>query len=145
MKSTTSKWVLGHKIVIHETDAEYDLVVGTTPPKTQGPPPHHHSKYIEVFIVIEGEMTFIKNGKSILLTKGKSISINPNDVHTFSNETTKDCSWVNIHSPKGFRQFFEKFGIDDDQQNAQKESVSQTIIAEVIGTAADFDMQLHLS
>ena len=59
-----SKWVLGHKITPQTVTGDLDLVIGETPSNTPGPPPHYHNAYHEVFLVTEGEMEFVINGKT---------------------------------------------------------------------------------
>ncbi|PZD77876.1 cupin domain-containing protein [Mesonia sp. K7] len=144
MKDTTTKWVLGHRVTPHNTIGDYDLLTGETPGKTDGPPPHSHQTYKEVFLITEGEMVFIADGKSITLKAGESIDIAPNTVHTFTNKSDKACKWVNIHSPKGFRQFFESLGVPEKIDNAAQLSLAPEIIQKVIETASNYDMYLKM-
>ena len=85
-------------------------------------------------------MEFFVNGKVMVLKAGESINLPQNTLHTFSNKSESTCKWVNIHSPKGFRQFFETVGISEGIENIQENSVSEAIINEVMGTAANYDM-----
>ncbi len=144
MKAIETFWVLGHKVTNYETTGDYDFSVGETPAHTQGPPPHMHNKLSETFLITEGEMEFMLNGDVKIAKPGDLIDLPPKTVHTFSNKTDKTCKWVNIHSPKGFRGFFEFVGISVDKQNAQKDSVSESVIKTVIEKAVDFDMYLKL-
>ena len=139
-----SKWVLGHRVQLEETSGDYDLALGQTPPHTQGPPPHKHSMYNEVFVVTQGEMDFMINGEIRKVRSGESVDIPRGTVHTFSNNSDEECCWVNVHSPKGFRQFFENTGVSEHEDNAQLKSVDQDIINTVIRDAAKYDMELML-
>lgn len=139
-----TKWVLGHKITPHETAGDYDLMIGETPAKVPGPPPHLHHSFKEVFLVIEGEMDFMIDGEARKVSAGESIDIPPNTIHTFGNTSDTTCKWVNIHSPKGFREFFETLGIPETEANAQQNSVSPEIIQKVMATAKDYDMLIKL-
>ncbi|NNM19119.1 MAG: cupin domain-containing protein [Croceitalea sp.] len=143
-KRTMMKWVLGHKITPHKVSGDFDLVMGETPPLTQGPPPHHHNTYHEVFMVTEGEMEFMLNGEITLLTAGKSINLPPKAVHTFSNKSNKTCKWVNIHSPKGFLKFFENLGVPVGEDQAKNKSMAPELIQQVIETAAQYDMNITM-
>ncbi len=140
MKQSTTKWVLGHKVTPYDTTGNYDIMFAETPAHVQGPPPHSHNSFDESFLIIEGEMEFFIDGEVKVVSAGESVDLPKNTLHTFSNKTDKVCKWVNIHSPKGFRNFFEKLGISEDEENAQERSVAPSIIQEVIQTAADFDM-----
>ncbi|WKK67050.1 cupin domain-containing protein [Lutimonas zeaxanthinifaciens] len=140
MKTDNTKWVLGHKVTTYDTSGDYDMMMAETPPKVQGPPPHLHNSFKESFLIIEGEMEFFINGEVIQVKEGESVDIPPKTLHTFGNKSNSICKWVNIHSPKGFRDFFDKMGIPAEKENAQLESITPTIIKKVMETAADFDM-----
>ena len=140
MKKHNSKWVLGHKVTSYDTSGDYDLMMAETPPMVPGPPPHFHNKFKESFLIIEGEMEFFINGEIKNVKAGESIDIPPKTLHTFGNKSNSPCKWVNIHSPKGFRQFFDKMGIPSENEMAQVDSVSPEIIQKVMETAEDFDM-----
>ena len=140
MQPNKTKWVLGHKVTPHDTSGDYDLMMAETPPHVPGPPPHLHHSYKESFLIVEGEMEFFVNGETKILRAGESIDIPPGTLHTFGNKSDQVCKWVNIHSPKGFRDFFETLGVDEDQQNAVEQSIAPEVIQRVIQTAADYDM-----
>ena len=144
METTTTNWVLGHKVTAHPTTGDYDLMIAETPANMQGPPPHLHQSLKEAFLVLEGEMEFMVNGESRIVKAGESVDIPPNTLHTFSNKSENACKWVNIHSPKGFRQFFEKLGVSDEEENAQEKSLAPELIQKVIRTAGDFDMHIKM-
>ncbi len=144
MSTNQPKWVLGHKVTTHDTTGDYDLMYAETPPKVPGPPPHSHNSYKESFLIIEGEMEFFINGKTMVLGPGESIDIPPKTLHTFGNKGEKTCKWVNIHSPKGFRDFFEELGIPENEENAIERSVAPEIVQRVIATASDYDMVIKI-
>ncbi|WP_420602807.1 cupin domain-containing protein [Flagellimonas sp.] len=142
MKKTDSVWVLGQKITFHPTTGDYDLIVCETPAGSQGPPPHIHSRYKEAFLIVEGEMEFFVNGNTKTLKAGESLDVPPGTLHTFNNKSDKKCVWVNIHSPKGFTEFFETYGISDSEDDAIAKSVNMEIVQKVLETAKDFDMTI---
>jgi glyoxylate utilization-related uncharacterized protein len=120
------------------------LVQGLTPPNVPGPPPHYHEGYSEVFLVLDGRMEFILDGKPVLVEAGESIDVPTNTLHTFRNTGETPCRWVNIHSPKGFLSFFEQFGVDANQPEAFEKSVDGQIINAVIEQAASYDMHIKM-
>ena len=140
MYSTDTKWVLGHKVTPHDTTGDYDLMIAETPAKVQGPPPHLHNSFQESFLIIEGEMEFMVNGDTMVVRAGESVDIPPKTLHTFANNSDRPCKWVNIHSPKGFRIFFEQIGVPESEENAIDKSLAPEIIDKVITTAAEYDM-----
>jgi len=140
MNSSNTKWVLGNKITSHETTGDYDLMIAETPLKVPGPPPHLHDSLKESFLIVEGEMQFIINGTTTIVKAGESVDIPPNTVHTFANVSDQPCKFVNIHSPKGFKRFFEELGIPEDEENAVEKSIAPEVIDKVMASAADYDM-----
>ena len=144
MKGNNKLWVLGHRISPVRVSGNYDMVMGETAPNVQGPPPHFHSGLNELFMVLEGEMEFLINGEPKKIKQGESVDLPPNVVHTFNNAGTSTCKWINIHSPKGFLSFFEEMGIPENEPEAEKKSVDESIINKVMQTAADYDMHIKL-
>ena len=144
MTKSNPKWVVGHRVSFHNTTGDYDLTIIETPPRVQGPPPHTHKFYKESFIIIEGEMEFFVNGSIKTLKAGEVLDIPPNTLHTFENKGDKTCRFANIHSPKGFRNFFVEMGISDDESDAQMKSVSPEVIENVMQSAESFDMHIKM-
>jgi len=136
--------VVGHNMSFHDTTGDYDLTIIETPPGVQGPPPHTHKFYKESFIIIEGEMKFFVDGATKTLKAGEVLDIPLNTLHTFENKGDKTCRFVNIHSPKGFRDFFVEMGISDDESDAQMKSVSPEAINNVMQSAESFDMHIKM-
>lgn len=139
---TQSVWVVGHKIEPIHTSGEYDALIGETQSGIPGPPPHFHKKFSELFVVLRGKMEFMVDGKKVLLHEGESIDLPPGSIHTFSNATSEPVRWLNIHSPKGFFSFFERFGVPGDEANAFQGSVSESMIGQLISEAERFDMNI---
>ena len=144
MTQKTSFIVMGHRVTPFETSGDYDLVIGETPGGMQGPPPHIHKTYNEVFVVIQGEMEFVLDGLVRKIGAGDVVDIPSGCLHTFSNKTEVPCSWINIHSPKGFRAFFETFGVAATGDDALQHSLSPERIQGVLERAREFDMQIEL-
>lgn len=144
MENGYSKWVVGHKITTHDTTGNYDLAVIETPPKVQGPPPHTHQSYNESFMVIDGEVQFFIDGEIKTLRVGEVMDIPPHTLHTFENASNKPSKLINIHSPKGFKGFFEEVGISDEETDAQMKSVAPEMVQKVIQSAPKFDMHIKM-
>lgn len=138
--SKTSKWVIGHQITPLESTGDFDLVIGMTPAQVPGPPPHYHKNFSEVFLVTEGEMEFVINGEPRIVKAGESVDLSPGTLHTFTNNSSAPCKWVNIHSPKGFLSFFQQLGVSASEENAFQKSIDKELIQKVIQRAPEFDM-----
>lgn len=135
---------MGHKITPVPVTGNYDMVIGETPSGVAGPPPHFHSKLHEMFLVIEGEMEFVVDGKHQTLKAGDSLDLPANAIHTFRNISESPCRWVNVHSPKGFLSFFVDMGVSNEEENAMNKSVDKSLIDTLISKAADYDMHIRI-
>ena len=142
MNTEKQLWILGHKLQMHESSGDFDMGMFETPAGMQGPPPHSHASYKEIFLIVEGEMEFFVNGAKTVKKAGESLDVAPGTLHTFSNTSEAPCKWINIHSPKGFYKFFETFGVPTKEENAASKSLHPEIIQKVLATAADFDMTI---
>lgn len=143
MKPSQPIWVLGHHITPYKTSGDYNLVIGETPAGAQGPPPHSHARYEEVFLIIAGEAEFIIDGRKRTYRAGECADLPKGAVHTFNNVSDKACRWVNIHSPKGFQAFFDAFGVPASEADALRKSLNPERIGQVVARAAEFDMALQ--
>lgn len=142
MNNNNTLWVLGHKITNYDTTGDYDFAMGITPANTDGPPPHLHQDYAETFYISEGEMEFMINGILKTAKAGELVNLPPKTIHTFSNKSNSDCKWINVHSPKGFRRFFEFVGVSIEEPDAETKSITEEKIKTVIEKATDFDMYI---
>lgn len=138
-------WITGHKLISHDSSGDFDIAVLESPVGVPGPPPHHHTSYNEMFLVLEGEMEFIVDGKKTNLGPGDSIDLKVNTTHTFKNVGDSACKFVNIHSPKGFSAFFKDMGISANEENAQERSTSKEQINKLIENAERYDMHIQMS
>ncbi len=82
------------------------------------------------------------NGEIKTFKAGESIDVPPGVLHTFNNKSDQPSKWFNIHSPKGFYSFFERFGVPEGEESASAKSLDLSIIEQVLKTAADFDMAI---
>lgn len=111
-------------------------------PQVPGPPPHYHTRYHELFHVVEGQLEFLADGQIVPVPAGKPIDLPLHTVHTFRAVGETPCRFLNVHSLKGFQAFFEEFSIDAAQENAFAASVDEQVIQQVLARAASFDMHL---
>lgn len=144
MEQSITRWVLGHQVTCFSPSGDYDFMVGETPAKTQGPPPHLHYSFTEAFYVLEGEMDFFLNGVTNTVKAGEFVDLPLNALHTFANNADVPCKWINIHSPKGFAKFFGNIGVEVSEDNARERSVAPEVFKEVAETASSYGMYLKL-
>jgi AraC family cel operon transcriptional repressor len=60
---------------------------------------HCHDFY-ELFLITEGNVYHLINGKKELITEGSLVFIRPDDVHYYEKHGTKDCKLLNLAFPK---------------------------------------------
>ena len=85
-------------------------------------------------------MNFVINGEPRTVVAGESVDLPPGTLHTFGNNSNASCKWVNIHSPKGFMQFFDQMGVSTEEDKAFEKSIDDQLIQKVIQHASEFDM-----
>ena len=74
----------------------------------RGPDLHVHREHTDAFYVLEGELTFTvgPEAEQVTVSPGAFVAVPPNIVHTFSNDSGADASWLNLHAPDtGFAAF----------------------------------------
>ena len=90
-----------------DTNGMMMVAIAVTPPGG-GPPPHVHHHEDEVFVVLEGRVSFLAHGEWTELPPG-GLAYLPRDVpHTFQNRGDQPCRMLIITQPAGFEQFFAK-------------------------------------
>lgn len=144
MEKEESVWVLGHLITLLDTSGDYDLALIDTPAHTPGPPPHYHTNCSEMSYILEGSAEFFIDGETKIYRAGEYVDMPPNTLHTFNNISNQPVKVLNIHSPSGFRKFFEELGVSPTEENAQKNSVKEELIAKTIQIAPQHDMHIVL-
>ena len=144
MKTNTTYIVMGHQVTPFTTSGDYNLVMGRTPAGMQGPPPHIHRTFNEVFFVTEGSLDFVLDGRVQKVQAGEMVDIPSGCLHTFVNKEDTPCTWINIHSPKGFQSFFDTFGVPESEKDALQKSLAPDRIQSVLERALEFDMEIQL-
>jgi len=88
------------------TGGSFAVVDYTAPPGFPGPPRHRHREIVDVFYVLEGELTLEIEGEAIVVPPGALVAVAPGTVHTFSNPSDRPARFLGIVSPGGFEQYF---------------------------------------
>jgi len=140
MPKLVYRWVLGHLIAPVETGGDFGLLLVTTPPKTEGPPPHFHEDASELFVILEGQLDVMCDGEWRTLAAGESFVAPPMSVHTFRNATDAPVKWVTTFSPAGFERFFDDFGILASTPGAQEASVAPDMFEKVGAKCQEYGM-----
>ncbi len=136
------RWVLGHRVTPVETGADFGLLSITSPAKADGPPPHHHEDAVEMFLILEGTMEVLCDGRWNRLGAGESFVVPKGSVHTFRNPCDAEVKWITSFAPRGFERFFDDFGVPAERKDAREASLSGEMIQRVTSGCAAYGMIL---
>jgi quercetin dioxygenase-like cupin family protein len=92
-----------------ESGGRYALWEAVVPPGG-GPPPHTHSREVEGFYVLEGEITFTVNGERIVAGPGTFANMPVGSLHAFRNETDRTARMLISVAPAGLEEMFFEVG-----------------------------------
>ena len=95
------------KIMSHETNGQYAVVISNTPPDG-GPPPHVHEHEDELFYVLEGQYEFTCGNEIMQASPGALVYLPRNLPHSFRNVGDTKGVLINTITPGGFEAFFEE-------------------------------------
>lgn len=82
-------------------------VVETAPGPGVGPPLHHHD-FDEAFYVLEGELTFRLDDKTVIARPGDLVFAPGGAPHTFANLTDRPARQLIVCTPAGFERHFAR-------------------------------------
>jgi len=94
-----------------QTSGAYCLVEATVPPGG-GPPPHYHTREEETFYVLEGEITFMVDGKMVTGTPGTFVQVPRGTPHAFKNQSSAPVLMLIQCVPAGFDRFLMEFATE---------------------------------
>ena len=78
-------------------------------PPGGGPPPHTQND-VELFYVLDGEVTFTVEGEEIVAKPGTSVRVEPGVIHAFKNNATGDARMLIQTLPAGMDDYFREVG-----------------------------------
>lgn len=87
-----------------ETRDEYCVSEWWLEAGDDGPGPHHHEANVELFYVIEGEMSFLAGDSWIDAPAGSFLRIPAGVTHDFRNRSDARAGALNVFIPGGFEQ-----------------------------------------
>ena len=87
------------------TDGSYFMMETIVPPGG-GPPPHMHAREEEGFYVLEGEIDFMAEDKTIRAGPGSFLNMPKTTPHALRNNTDRPARMLVICAPAGIEHFF---------------------------------------
>jgi quercetin dioxygenase-like cupin family protein len=83
-------------------------VISAEIPPGVGPSPHIHRKDDELFLVVEGSMSYFSNEAWTLVRPGGAVYLPRNSLHTYRNDgDAPSRHWI-ITTPSGFENFLPR-------------------------------------
>jgi mannose-6-phosphate isomerase-like protein (cupin superfamily) len=89
------------------TRGAYSLFEYTVPPRTDGPPPHFHTREDESFILLAGRLDVQLGGKEFVLEHGDYLYLPRDVVHTFRNSYDEESRVISVVSPAGLERYYQ--------------------------------------
>jgi quercetin dioxygenase-like cupin family protein len=108
-----SVWYSGHLLTFlatgEDTQGKFALIE-LAGRKGNVPPPHIHHREDETFYVLEGEMTFSADGRTIKATPGKMVFLPRDVVHSFTIDSDQARILV-LLTPAGAEGYFQECSV----------------------------------
>ena len=95
------------KLLARDTAGTFCLAIASTPPGG-GPPPHVHRKDDELFVVLEGQLTFFTAKGPVRAPTGSVVYAPRNAPHTFRNDGSSASRHLVLVLPSGFDEFYAR-------------------------------------
>lgn len=96
------------KAASEDTEDAFAVLEYRLAPQTPGPPPHLHRRTDEAFYVLEGELTFHLDDRSIEASPGAFVLVPRGAIHTFENAAASEARFLELVAPGSFAGYFEE-------------------------------------
>jgi mannose-6-phosphate isomerase-like protein (cupin superfamily) len=110
------------------THDAYSLFEYAIPARTDGPPPHLHTREDESFLCLAGRLDVTLGSKEFVLEHGDYLFLPRDVVHTFRNTTEQEARVASVVSPAGLEAYYQ--ALADLPPGPKDVSVLKTIMAE---------------
>lgn len=139
-------WILANhqvmKLTSRDTGGALALWFETVPPGG-GPPAHVHHAEDEIFIVMEGEITFRSEDRVWAATPGTVVHIPRGLPHTFQNTGATTARFIGIVTPAGFDGYFRENAFRWPDQE-KRPPVQPSEVDALLASASRFDLEFKL-
>ncbi|MFI5909484.1 cupin domain-containing protein [Dactylosporangium sp. NPDC051541] len=89
------------------THDAYSLFEYAIPARTDGPPPHLHTREDESFICLAGRLDCFLGGERFTIGMGDYLYLPRDVVHTFRNSTDEEARVISVVSPAGLEGYYQ--------------------------------------
>lgn len=124
-----------------QTGGAYCLAESVVPPGG-GPPPHVHTREDEAFYVLEGEITFTVDGRTIVGTAGTFLQAPRGTPHAFKNNSAAPARMLVQCSPAGFEKFMAEFATELPSPDSPPVPPSHAEIEKLLRVAPNYGIEM---
>ncbi|HAV62709.1 MAG TPA: cupin domain-containing protein [Verrucomicrobiales bacterium] len=124
-----------------QTGGAYCLLEATVPPGG-GPPPHYHTREEESFYVLEGEMTFTVDGRTVVGRPGSFVQVPRNVPHAFKNASGKPAKMLVQCTPAGFEEFMLEFATELPSPDSPSNPPTDAEVQRLLGLAPKYGIHI---
>jgi mannose-6-phosphate isomerase-like protein (cupin superfamily) len=89
-----------------DTAGAWSLMEYTAPARFAGPAPHVHARTLELFYVLDGELSLESAGQLQVLSAGSLAMVPVGTPHRFANPGEHPCRFLVHASPAGLERYF---------------------------------------
>lgn len=126
-----------------DTNGRYAMWEAIVPPGG-GPPPHMHSREEEGFLVLEGEITFTFDGKTIVASAGMFANMPVGTLHSFRNASSTTAKMLITIAPAGLEQMFVEVGTTLPDGAVVASPPTKDEIDRLLAKAPDYGITIQL-
>lgn len=126
-----------------QTDEKYAQFEAIVPPGG-GPPPHTHSREVEGFYILEGEITFRIGDETVVATAGMFANMPIGVAHSFKNESDKPAKMVVTVAPAGLERMFFEFGVPLEEGATTALPPTMDEIEKLLKIAPNYGIEIRL-
>ena len=126
-----------------DTNGQYALWEALVPPGG-GPPPHVHSREEEGFLILDGEITFIIDGKRVVAKAGTFANMPVGTPHSFRNETDRPARMLITVAPAGLEDMFFEVGVPLAEGATDAAPPSPDDIESLLAAAPRYGIEIRL-
>jgi quercetin dioxygenase-like cupin family protein len=130
------------KAVSEDTDGAYALIEDWIPPEA-GTPPHVHRREDESFYILEGELTFGVDDRTITLRAGGFVYLPRGSRHWFKNTSHRPARALIRVTPGGFEKFLAEIGVPVTDLAVPPTPPTSAHIARLLATAPTYGIEIQ--
>lgn len=107
-----------------------------------GTPPHIHTREDETFYILEGEVEFWVDGKTIRAMAGSTV-FGPRGIpHRYTNTSSERARFLVFANPGGLDRFFAQFSAPIDSPESVPPPVGPDVIRQLLEAAPRFGLEI---